>query len=216
MKSDMPLIMQLRGNGKITSKHKCKKCGLPFVDTGKDLECANGHGTQYYDLRIWWNKKDIWLRYDRRGNRLRDYVSATRTLIEINHHIQQRTFDPGDYDKEKITSLRFDSAIQKWWKDNQHNYSPKSQKDYRLKIKLLIEVFKDNDVRDITAKDIKEFQSSLKDRGKKTINNIMGVLKAFYNDLLALEEIKRIPNFKPYMWITNSGHGVMRIFLLIF
>ncbi len=206
--NDISLLMQLRGKGTIGSKRPCEKCGLVFHDTGNSLECPNGHSPALYELSVYCPpiKKTIRIRYDKRGERIRSYKKAVEVLIEINSKLKERVFDPSEYDKEKIANLQFDTAIRNWWREVKTGYAPKTQKEYEKRIEnLFIPFFRKADVKDITAKQINDFFNALRKREAKTKNNIMGVLKSFFDYLNRMEIIKKVPTFPRHQKITYKA-----------
>ena len=182
--------MKLRGKGTISSKYPCSKCGTYFRDVGQELECTCGRSPKLYDLDIYYppQKKTIHIRFNKRGERLRSYVEAVNTLIEINDRIKNKTFDPALY--QRVSRLRFESAITKWWAENKSRYAPSSRPDYKNKIeKLFIPFFRDSDVREITARQINDlYVEHLKDKVSiKTQDNILSILKAFFRYMKRLD-----------------------------
>ncbi len=161
--NDMPLLMEIRGKGIIRQR-----------------------GNDCWDVQIYYpaTKKVLRIGYDKRGNRIDSRAKALRVLMEVNTKIKEKVFDPAIY--QKVSRLRFDTAITEWFEKHKHNYSPKSKKDYYNRINnLLIPQFQNDDVREIDSLQIDDFYHDLLTQGKseKTISNILTILKAFYRDV---------------------------------
>ena len=161
---DMPLLMEIRGKGSIRKRYK---------KDGWDVSV-------YYPT----TKKMLFLRYDRQGERISSYDKALRVLMEVNTRIKEKIFDPALY--QKVSRLRFDTAIIDWFEKHIERYSPKSRRDYRNRInKILIPKFQHNDIRELSSGMIDDFYHELleQDKNPKTIDNILSVLKAFFRDM---------------------------------
>lgn len=154
-------------------------------------------GFELYDVFVYYPVagRTVRLTHDRRGERIRSETKAFEVRYEALTRITNHTFDPLDYRKEQPHALG--NAITAWYGKKCSGYAPKTQKDYRLRIKsIIIPYFDDLDVRDINGKVLSDFLHHLRQsRNPKTVNNIMTILRAFLKDLHYEQTIKAMPVF---------------------
>ena len=117
-------------------------------------------GMDRWVVRVYYQGKSHPLTYDRRGNKIRSETQAMEVRYEALSRIENHTFEPSQYQKSR--GVAFSVAIRNWWDKNKSQYSPKSQKDGRLRIEnVLIPFFRDVDMRDISSKMLDDFQHEL-------------------------------------------------------
>ncbi|MGA1825909.1 MAG: tyrosine-type recombinase/integrase [bacterium] len=188
--------------GHIRTNQKCPKCAGKFADTGNDLVCPTCLTTpSRYWVDIHWHKR-YKIYSDKDGRVLSSYILAHRVLTEIRQAIDRRTFDPHNYVSANIKSLQFETNIKEWLKRQKIRLEKEDiAPSYYRKIpgilnNYLIPYFQDKDVREIRTSTVEDFYMQLPQHlSLKSQKNIMDILKKYFNDLFARDEIKVKPKF---------------------
>ena len=155
----------------------------------------DGYEITIYDRRY----GTVHLYHDKQGKRLTELKYTIGVRGKILDEIETGIFDPDYYTPQKAVALQFDNAILQWLDDIE--VAPSTYKKYRNDISnKIIPHFKDTNVIDIRARDIKKFHKSLK-VAAKTRNNIMSILRKFFKSLQHDEIITTIPNFPEWQKI---------------
>jgi integrase len=164
-------------------------------------------GHDLFDVFVYYPAygRTVRLTHDRRGERIRSETKAYEVRYEALTRINNHTFDPRDYRKERPHT--FDNAITAWLDRNLGSYSPKSQKDYRNRINgVIVPFFQDMDIRDVNGKVLSDFVHHVRQgRTNKTVNNLVTIVKAFYKDMFYQQAIKQMPMFPRALTVQNKA-----------
>jgi len=193
--------------GKIRTKEKCPLCKGKFE--GEPLRCPTCKipPTRYY-LDLYW-KKQHKLYSDQDGYPITSWEQASRLLAHIRYEIDREqkskgkfTFDPRNYVKRDLKTLRFESFIRTWLERRQKEIDRghlsrgylRSVKSYT--VNHLIPFFGAVNIREINEGMIEDFRDQLPvSLATKTAANILGLLRKVLQDAHRRQDIERVPFF---------------------
>jgi integrase len=177
---------------------------IPLDMRGGYYQSRPGRWRIYFS---WKGKKYLLNKYST-GDPLETESQCKRLLEKIRSQIDDKSFDPVDWQKDK--PFLFETALEIWIEN-----SPVSPEWYEqrkgIAKRFLLPAFTGKDIREIKKIHIDEFYTGLKKRGlgDKYIYNILGELKAFFH--FHAESIPRIPTFprvslqdRPIQWLTEK------------
>jgi hypothetical protein len=148
----------------------------------------------------WPGQGRIKLYSDQDSYPLDSYERAFRLLTSIRHEIDQGKFDPREYVKVELKSLRFDNYVEAWLekRDREANKGRLSR-EYQRSVRsyrrnYLIPFFRNRSIRDLREGHIEDFVDQLPEKlSTKTIFNILGILRKLFYDAHRRRDILRIP-----------------------
>jgi integrase len=177
---------------------------IPFDMRGGYYQSRPGRWRVYFS---WKGKKYLLNKY-LTGDPLETESQCKRLLEKIRSQIDDKTFDPVDWAKDK--PFLFEKALDIWIEN-----SPISPEWYEqrkgISKRFFLTSFTGRDIREIKKIHIDEFYAGLKKRGfrDKYIYNIIGELKAFFR--FHAESIHRVPTFpkvtyqdRPIRWLNEK------------
>jgi integrase len=183
--------------GKIRSEQQCPICGGEFRDNGKQLICPEHLTSPVSSYYVFWYYKG---RYRRWG--FKSYSECINFLVEVTNKINEKRFDPRDYQTKTSKYFRFDYFIDKWIASQKkrvekQNLSPGYFQHMKHYIDLYRAHFNTEDIREVfKTHRIKDFYESLPDNiSLTTQSHIMSLLHKIMNDAYNDELITRKPIF---------------------
>jgi integrase len=189
----------------IRTKEKCPVCSKPFQHIQRIGFVCPVHKTQpsRYFVDVYYQKQ--FKIYSHKNGRVLDsYQLAIETLDVIKHEIRTHSFDPSKWVAGDIKKFLFENIIEKWieLKEKEGIATIHKHKQFN---RDYYSHFTGQDVRDIRTGHIHEFYSQLKTTiSNKTKKNILAALHAFFNWLLTMEYIEKMPGFPK---IENKQHN---------
>jgi integrase len=95
-----------------------------------------------------------------------------------------------------LAKKQFEVYVRDWFDHKQDEYAPSWRVSVERYLELMINHFKDRELPEIGAKEIRDFYYSLpKALSGKTKRHIMGLLHKILNDAFEVEDIERVPVF---------------------
>jgi integrase len=187
--------------GVIRTLEKCPACRSKFQ--GEPLRCRKCKTTpRRYYLDLWWQGERHRIFTGRDNYPLDSWERAHRLLTTIRESIDRGLFDPRDFVRKEIKSLRFENYAQTWLERRQQECERQLiAKSYFKDIKgavqnHLIPFFSGKNLRDIRSGDILDFRNSLpRNLTPKTVKNLLGILHKLFQDAYQLRDILHLPAF---------------------
>jgi integrase len=180
----------------IRTKEKCPICKKNFKQFQRIGYICPSHKTQpnRYFIDVYYQKQ-LKIYSHKSGRVLDSYQLAIETLDMIKNEIRNKTFDPSKWVAGDQKKFYFDSMIKKWLENKKEKIAT-AHKYEQFNRDYFTPFFKTTDIRDIKTSNIHELYDSLpKHLNPKTKKNIMTGLHSFFNWVLYLEYIEKMPMF---------------------
>ncbi len=205
-----------RGSVKIRTKEKCPKCGKKFQQTPLGFLCPDCKTIpRRFFIDLFWKGKRVKVYSFKDGQPLSSFELAKRAQEIITHQIERGTFNPDRWVKSELERFRVRYLVRRYIEDKRPEIKYSSLRKKEIWLRLFVERFGGEDIRDITSLNIQEFYTEVREgRSLKTVKNILTEVRAFFNWCLRLEIIDRVPQFpevKPpepvIKWIDRITQG---------
>ena len=206
--------------GSVKTKDKCPKCKGKFIESAKGLTCPRCKTIpRRYYLDFHWLGERIKLYSDQQGYPLDSWERAQRLLTSIRHEIDLGKFDPKDYIRRELQSLKFENYVVAWLERREKECSRRDiSKSYLIETRdyvrrYYVPFFGKFNIRDIREAHIEDFRNWLPEHlSAKTVRNIMGILHKLFSeayhkrkDILVLPKFPKLPQSEPVTrWITEE------------
>ena len=183
--------------GNVRAKGRCPKCGGKWSDTGRDIECPQGHRPASY-YAYWYHEGD------HRVYGFRSYKDAVDYLIDVDRAIKKGRFDPRHHQAKTLRAFRMSVLIGKWIKDRQADVdtgqlAPSYMRKLKQYAPLFVDFFGADDIRTVNKGKLRDFLRHLQEPGTrkpKTCKNIMDVLRKAMTDAChEYDLIDSVPKF---------------------
>ena len=201
--------------GTIRTKERCPICSEPFQHFKKlGLICLE-HKTipKKYFIDLYYKSRRIKLYSHKSGRVLDSYALANETLGHVHHEIRTHVFDPSKYIASDVQKFYFENLMTKWL-DLKESEGIATAYKYRQFNDDYYSYFKGQDVRELRTSNIHEFYSQIKNISNKTKKNIMACLHVFFNWLIRMEYVDKMPVFPTvktdqpkWQWMDESTQG---------
>lgn len=167
----------------------CQKCGRKR----ESRICPHCNWDTCY-IRISHGGKTHRFFYDQYGKPF-TFAMALTTQIKINREIEEKIFDPKEYELKTIEERVFENAFERFLDKKEDEYAPSNK--YRTYYNNYLHFFDGLDVRDIKLKHLDEFYKKHLPRrlSPKYRNNIMACMFAFLRWLKRWGDLKEVPTF---------------------
>jgi integrase len=189
--------------GSILTKEKCPKCGGQFQ--GEPLLCPTClTAPRRYFLRLYWKTTGGFKIYTGRdGYPLDSWERAHRLLTVIRNEMDEGKFDPRNYLNRELKALVCENYFAAWLKRQEvrHHRLKEISLGYLKYIAMMVQqhlvpFFGRKSIKDIDRAQVKRFKDELLARYQpKTVQNILGVLRAILSDAKEREDIETVPTF---------------------
>jgi integrase len=187
--------------GHIRAKGSCPICGKAFVEIQRLGFMCLEHQTVpkrfYIDLP--WNGERIRIFSDKTGQALDTYDRADRIREHLQFEIDNHIFDPGKYVVAEASKYWAANLLDRFEEQKLKSVAPSSKADYRRKIRIAKEFFKNQDVREVRKLDVINYKEHCEKAftwKPKTLKDNLDLFKSFLywlkNDL---EVITAVPAF---------------------
>ena len=195
---------QQRERGKtvrIRAKGKCPRCGKRFSETILGFLCPKCQTVpKRFYLDFWWRGERVRIFSTRSGEPLSSFEQAKRLALQIQHEIDQNTFDPSRYVAADAKRFYFEVQWERWMKLKEAQVrrgelSPGYFAQLRSYQKHILDFFRGKDVRELRKADMTDFWQALdgKELSPKTVQNLLRLVKGFLNFLRSEELIEKVP-----------------------
>ncbi len=167
----------------------CQKCGRK-----RETRSCPRCGYDACFIRIGYDGKEYHFFHDKNGKPF-TFTTAAQTLVTINNELQERMFNPIDYERATIDERLFQNAFESFLERKEATYAPSNK--YRTYFRKYLGYFEGIDVRDIRLKHLDQFYHDYLPRSlsPKYRNNIMACVFAFMRWLLRWGDVKVLPVF---------------------
>lgn len=186
--------------GHVRTLEKCSLCQGKFQ--GQPLHCPKCFTTpkRFFVDISWPGQGRIKLYSGQDGHPLDSYERASRLLTAIRYEIDRGKFDPREYVKVELKSLRFDNYVEAWLeKRDTEADKGRLSREYQRSVRsycrnYLIPFFQNRSIRDLREGHIEDFVAQLPEHlSTKTVFNILGILRKLFYDAHRRRDIARIP-----------------------
>jgi hypothetical protein len=101
--------------GTIRTKEKCLRCGGPFQESRRGLECRRCRTKpNRYFIDFPWRGQRLKIYTDQRNYPLSDYEQASRLLNVMRDEVDRGAFDQRKYVRQALKPLQFDNYAKAW------------------------------------------------------------------------------------------------------
>lgn len=192
--------------GKIRTEQKCPKCREKFQRYNNGIFCSGCMiQPDRFFIDIYQNKKRLRIFKDHNGEVLDSWQRSERLLGHIRWEIDNKRFDPDRYIKTKSDSYQFKIYSENWLDEQKIRYEANEisygtfYKNKRILEQYIIDYFGLDDIRQITTRNVKDFNlhlSKIKVKGGNVMSAkyrefIIGLLRQIFYDGLKSGDLNR-------------------------
>lgn len=179
--------------GIIRAKGVCPNCRKPFSDVSRGISMHKKLGficipckivPQRFYVDLFYHGKRIRIFSDNQGLPLNTYHGAVNLLGDINYEINNNSFDPVKYHKEKKEKFLISDLLDRFYIFKMDSIAPSYRRHYKRYVEIAREFFQSRDVKEISRSDLDDYRKYLENNLKiseKTIKNIIDFFKTFLN-----------------------------------